>query len=171
MAEKKYLDDVGTEYLVEKINDKIQPQFVGTKAEWEALSADEKAKFVVVNLTDDYTVTSAVVDEVTEGEGRAVSSGAVYDGLYNLQNTSVIYGQARTITTSENMCDWWAAQLAITIPDDKIVVQWFATSSNDKVRVFPLYSASRKPSAIGTLCENSGEEATIRFGAVVIDKV
>lgn len=54
--------------------------FVGTSAEWNALSAEDKAKYILVNLTDDKeSLGSEVVDAVTDGVLNPVTSNAVFD--------------------------------------------------------------------------------------------
>ena len=61
--------------------------FVGTSAEWTALSADEKAKYILVNITDDNeSLGSEVVDAVTDGVLNPVTSNAVYDALTSKQD-------------------------------------------------------------------------------------
>ena len=54
--------------------------FVGTNAEWSALSSAEKAKYTLVNITDD-SETGETVDAVTNGDMRAVTSNAVFDAI------------------------------------------------------------------------------------------
>ena len=54
--------------------------FVGTNAEWTALSSAEKAKYTLANITDD-SETGETVDAVTNGDMRAVTSNAVFDSL------------------------------------------------------------------------------------------
>ncbi len=54
--------------------------FVGTTAEWTALSSADKAKYTLVNITDD-SETGETVDAVTDGDMRAVTSNAVFDEL------------------------------------------------------------------------------------------
>ena len=54
--------------------------FVGTTAQWNALSSTDKNKYVLVNLTDDQEALGmSVVDAVTDGDMRPVTSNAVYD--------------------------------------------------------------------------------------------
>lgn len=58
----------------------VDTNFVGTVAEWNALSLSEKAKYKTVDFIDDYT-PSPIDDFPTEGSGNAVSSGGVYTEL------------------------------------------------------------------------------------------
>ena len=54
--------------------------FVGTTAQWNALSSADKNKYVLVNLTDDQEALGVdAVDAVTDGDMRPVTSNAVYD--------------------------------------------------------------------------------------------
>lgn len=52
--------------------------FIGTIAQWNALSAEDKARYTLVNLTDDGE-TGETVDAVIDGDMRPVTSNAVYD--------------------------------------------------------------------------------------------
>lgn len=51
--------------------------FTGTIAQWNALSVAEKAKYTIVNLTDDGE-TGDVVDEIQNGNMNPITSNAVY---------------------------------------------------------------------------------------------
>ena len=58
--------------------DKVKATFVGTIAEWEALSSSKKAEYELVNLTDDLAGgAQAVVDAVEENNFSPVTSNAV----------------------------------------------------------------------------------------------
>ena len=73
--------------LVRKIDaSKEKLIFKGTSAEWDALTVDEQAKYSIRFFTDKTTTESDVVDEVTDGETRAVSSGAVHDAVYGIKS-------------------------------------------------------------------------------------
>jgi hypothetical protein len=61
------------------VDETVKSSFVGTTAEWTALSDADKAKYEIVNLTDDATAPSVVVDTVADGNMNAVTSNAVYD--------------------------------------------------------------------------------------------
>ena len=62
------------------VEDTITTTFTGTVAEWNALSIADKAKYEIVNLTDDPTCGDMiVVDTVADGNMNAVTSNAVYD--------------------------------------------------------------------------------------------
>lgn len=56
--------------------------FVGTQAEWDALSVSQKAKYNLVTITDDVANGGvAISDVVADGNMNAVTSNAVYDAL------------------------------------------------------------------------------------------
>lgn len=78
----KYLDEIGTQELIDEIKRRsTESTFIGTQAEWAALSDGDKALYRIVNITDDYDYNSDVVDSIIDGEPRAVSSNAVFDSL------------------------------------------------------------------------------------------
>jgi len=60
--------------------------FTGTQAEWDALTTEEKLTYGQVNITDDESDPSVVVDAVTNGDMHAVTSNAVYDELKKVQS-------------------------------------------------------------------------------------
>lgn len=64
----------------------VKGTFIGTKAEWEALSAADKAKYEIVNLTDDTVIGATVVDKIENNNLNAVTSNAVAKGLATKQN-------------------------------------------------------------------------------------
>ena len=77
---KKYLDFTGLTELVEKIKSMFQKkEFLGTKDEWDNLSSSEKAKYEIVNFTDDlgcayqdiYSTTEVKTNKVWI-DGRAI---------------------------------------------------------------------------------------------------
>ena len=60
------------------INEDYKKTFVGTKAQWDALSASDKKKYVIANITDDIT-DSDTIDSVVDGNMKPITSNAVYD--------------------------------------------------------------------------------------------
>lgn len=60
--------------------------FVGTQAEWDALSTAEKNEYQQANITDVNSVVHVPVDTVANGNMNPVTSNAVYD---KLKRTSV----------------------------------------------------------------------------------
>jgi len=83
MSEKNFVSYGDAETVLSEFSDSIkgkEPQiFKGTLAEWESLTAEEQAKYSVRCHPD--IDTGDVVDAVTDGDLRAVSSNAVYDAL------------------------------------------------------------------------------------------
>lgn len=73
------------------------PVFTGTTAEWNELSPSEKVKYQLVNLTDDGE-TGEVVDAVTDGDMRPVTSNAVANLIKhtNLSGTTDQFGRLLT---------------------------------------------------------------------------
>lgn len=67
----------------------VKGTFIGTKDEWNALIASEKAKYDVVNFTDDQSEVTTVVDTVVDGNMNAVTSNAVYDALQANKNSQI----------------------------------------------------------------------------------
>ncbi len=67
--------------LMGGVADRIEKdKFIGTRAEWERLTAEEKAAYNgrVVNITDDSLLSNSVVNKVEEGNMSPVTSNAVY---------------------------------------------------------------------------------------------
>ena len=91
--EKKILDDTGLARVADYVNGKEKLIFKGTSAEWEALTAEEQAKYSVRYFTDNETETNTVVDAVTDGNMHPVTSNAVYDALLNKQSDLLIQEQ------------------------------------------------------------------------------
>ncbi|MCR5238523.1 MAG: hypothetical protein K6E34_15135 [Lachnospiraceae bacterium] len=63
--------------------------FTGTKAEWEALTDEVKAQYVIVNITDDDDFVGNIVDELIKGCRSAVTSNAVALAIENFITKSV----------------------------------------------------------------------------------
>lgn len=109
IAEVPYTAGKGVEINNKEIavDESIRTTFVGTQAEWNALTADEKAEYELVNITDDAASgAQIVVDEVTEGNMNAVTSNAVHEEfqLYNKVKYADIEGSvasSETITMPE----------------------------------------------------------------------
>lgn len=83
---KLYAGDSTDETVMElaKKSD-IQNIFIGTQAEWDVLTIDKKLTYKQVNITDDESDPSVVVDAVTDGDMHAVTSNAVYDKFKKVQ--------------------------------------------------------------------------------------
>ena len=67
------------------VDDEYVPlTFVGTKAQWDELTVSQKAKYTLVNITDDPATGGAVVvDRVAEGNMNPVTSNAVATNMVN----------------------------------------------------------------------------------------
>ena len=61
------------------LDDKEDVIFEGTRAQWTALPAVDKAKYSLVILTDDADYVGNITNNITNGDPSAVSSSAVYD--------------------------------------------------------------------------------------------
>ena len=55
--------------------------FTGTRAQWEALSTAQKAKFNIVNITDEELTDDVITDTVEVGNMKAVTSNAVAEAI------------------------------------------------------------------------------------------
>ena len=67
--------------------------FTGTHSEWDAMSIIKKQEYDYAAFTDDESDPSVVVDAVTDGDMRAVTSNAVYDEFKKVQpQTYECYG-------------------------------------------------------------------------------
>jgi len=63
--------------------------FTGTQATWNTLTDEQKKEYDIANITDD--TEDSVVDEVADGDMRAVTSNAVYDVLSDdTESTSIV---------------------------------------------------------------------------------
>lgn len=81
MATKKYLDYAGLKRVLAKLLPGARKIWHGTLAEWEALSAEEKAKYDQAEVIDEYTGVPVVVDKVEAGNMNPVTSNAVAEAL------------------------------------------------------------------------------------------
>lgn len=84
-------------YTKDEIDDILENydsgQFVGTTAEWNALSLAEKVQYTTAIFTDDDDYVGNIVDAVTDGEMSAVTSNAVFDALaLKFDATKLQYG-------------------------------------------------------------------------------
>ena len=80
--------------------------FTGTRAEWEALSSSAKAKYNIVNFTDEELTNDVITNTVEDGNMLAVTSNAVFKGTSpNYANKVLI-----TNTTSQYNSDYTAPE-------------------------------------------------------------
>ena len=83
-----------------KVADTYKTIFVGTRAQWDALSTADKIKYNEAHITDD-VIGGEVADEVTDGDMRPVTSDAVYDGLATkVSKSDVVDNLTSTSTTA-----------------------------------------------------------------------
>ena len=73
----KYLDKKGLAKVFSLIKFGHKKIWHGTLAEWEALSAEEKAEYDQAEVIDDDTGVPVVVDKIESGNMNAVTSNAV----------------------------------------------------------------------------------------------
>lgn len=79
--------------------------FTGTLSEWEALSVTEKKAFDEALITNDMD-TGEVVDAVTDGDMRAVTSNAVYDAM-NVIQSGTGTRNASYVSSDVFYCTWY----------------------------------------------------------------
>lgn len=60
------------------------PTFIGTQAQWDSLSATQKAKYTIVNINDDLNFTPPIDDELSITSERAVQNKVVTAKLNEL---------------------------------------------------------------------------------------
>ena len=77
MDYKSFLTDTWTRFSQLFIK-YVKTTFVGTRAEWDALTLEEKKKYDLANFTDDTATGTAIIsDSVTEDDMNPVTSNAV----------------------------------------------------------------------------------------------
>ena len=96
MATKKYLDYAGLKRVLAKLLPGARKIWHGTLAEWEVLSAAEKAKYDQAEVIDEYTGVPVVVDKVESGNLNPVTSNAV------AADRPEYYDKQLTVTAYEN---------------------------------------------------------------------
>lgn len=77
----KYLDKKGLAKVFSLIKFGHKKIWHGTLAEWEALSAAEKAEYDQAEVIDEYTGVPVIVDKVEAGNLNPVTSNAVAEAL------------------------------------------------------------------------------------------
>ncbi len=93
------------------VDESVKTTFIGTKAEWEVLSSADKAKYDLVNLTDDQSGVTTVVDTIADGNMNPVTSNAVYNAL-----------STNNIGTYVDISDYNSSSNMYTLPSDGYVV-------------------------------------------------
>ena len=86
MNYKSFLTDTWTKFS-QLFNKFVKKTFVGTRAEWDLLSAAEKKQYDLADFTDDTASGVPIIsDTVTDGDMNAVTSNAVYGALGHFTN-------------------------------------------------------------------------------------
>lgn len=129
-----------------KVADTYKTTFVGTTAQWEALSAADKAKYSLVSLTDDSNGTD-VTDAVTDGDMRPVTSNAVFDefatkgDFLHIGDTTVL----TTITTDVKLSDYsyiYAVQVYSNSYYTNPVIVPMKLFLKDQITMYQAYSST-----------------------------
>lgn len=98
----KYLDKYGLAKILSLIKFGHKKIWHGTLAEWENLSAAEKAKYDQAEVIDEYTGVPVVVDKVESGNLNPVTSNAVAK-VVSLDNAK--FTPKVAVTLSDVHCD------------------------------------------------------------------
>lgn len=117
MNYKSFLTDTWTRFS-QLFNKFVKKTFVGTRAEWDLLSAAEKKQYDLADFTDDTASGVPIIsDTVTAGDMNAVTSNAVFnatklDVLYKRNVPDGTYG-AETFNLSNDMSNYRLIVLAV----------------------------------------------------------
>lgn len=98
MTERKFLSYEGLRRMLGHLLPGARKIWHGTLAEWEALSAAEKAKYDQAEVIDEYTGVPVVVDKVESGNLNPVTSNAVADAMNNIQTGIAVNGAGMSST-------------------------------------------------------------------------
>lgn len=122
--------------------------FVGTQAEWDALTTAEKNEYQQANLTDVNSVVHVPVDVVADGNMNPVTSNAVFDSLYLkgasateilnvLRDTPVVGGTPYDYTTTATILTdgWYKFQVLANMKDTSGVLSNYVKFSIGTVEV------------------------------------
>lgn len=149
--------------------------FVGTQAEWDALSTAEKNEYSQASLTDVNSVVHVPTDTIENGNLQPVTSNAVYDALAKINgSTSVVWGNSRTVNVETGATDWWSL-IPPAVPSGKYILWYFAYVSSpaaNNVRASLAYGSGTdgKPDSVITRADVDVSGVEIKIGAVVRDK-
>lgn len=81
MNYKSFLTDTWTKFS-QLFNKFVKKTFVGTRAEWDALTLAEKKQYDLADFTDDTATGMAIIsDSVTAGDMNPVTSNAVFEAV------------------------------------------------------------------------------------------
>lgn len=117
-----------------KVADTYKTIFVGTQAQWDALSTADKVKYDEAHITDD-VIGGEVADEVTNGLMSPVTSNAVYDALSNI---GTVYSANTHITTEIGAAYTPVVDLQLPAGTYIVVFQYrpFSAPSSGTVRMW-----------------------------------
>lgn len=90
--------------------------FVGTQAEWDALSTAEKNEYKQANITDANSVVHVPVDTVADGNMNPVTSNAVYDKLQAFLKLTSILIDSNQFTQNPNYPQCYDISIPIPTP-------------------------------------------------------
>lgn len=162
-GQKLYYGNARTQVLLKVGGSDI---FVGTQAQWDALTTAQKNEYSQANITDTSSTVFVPVDTVADGNMNPVTSNAVYDKFNAVETT--ITGTSRTVSVTANTTDWFDVT-APTIPSDKRVVRYFATVNESQARVLVGYNTSSTPTGV-IVSSSVSSSVTVALAAVVVDK-
>lgn len=134
MATKKYLDYAGLKRVLKRLLPGARKIWHGTLAEWEALSATEKAKYDQAEVIDDDTGVPVVVDKVESGNLNPVTSNAVAETLddaviikhYNNVTYDLADGQSSEVPRL-TPTGWFNTNLKVDVNKVAVVVRYVYT--------------------------------------------
>lgn len=86
-----------------KVADTYKTIFVGTQAQWDALSTADKVKYNEAHITDD-VIGGEVASSVSDGDERPVSSDAVYDYVSPIKTVMPSGTSSSNKLVSQNTC-------------------------------------------------------------------
>lgn len=142
MRLKAFLPEAWTQFRA-SFRKFVKKTFVGTRAEWDALTTAEKKEYDICNLTDDLAGGELIVsDEVTEGDLNPVTSNAVANAIDELHTNlyTLISSTALTTTTTD-----YTLILDRKLSDyDYIIVQQYDSTSMRNSAVIHLNQLKNK---------------------------
>ena len=95
-------DSNGNWYLVSGETDS---NFMGTLAQWNALSASEKVRYKTIDITDDFN-GMAIDSTPTDNSVNPVQSGGTYTALAGKANTTDVNNMHKVTTFEVDTTDW-----------------------------------------------------------------
>ena len=101
-----------------KVADTYKTIFVGTRAQWDALSTADQVKYNEAHITDD-VIGGEVADEVTDGLMSPVTSNAVFDALHDIGNT--VFKETKTVANVSSASQY-VNLITKTIPKGKWLI-------------------------------------------------